>query len=42
MFGLIKSDRNFNKYYWIKLGKELVITSQRLKEAVFLILSLNY
>ena len=41
VFGLIKKAGKTYKYYLTKLGKELVITAERLKETV-LIPSLNY
>ena len=41
VFGLIKKAGNTYKYYLTKLGKELVITAEKLKETV-LIPSLNY
>ncbi len=41
VFGLIKKAGNTYKYYLTKLGKELVITAEKLKETV-LIPALNY
>ena len=41
VFGLIKKAGRTYKYYLTKLGKELVITAERLKETV-LIPVLNY
>ena len=41
VFGLIKKIRNTYKYYLTKLGKELVITAEKLKETV-VIPALNY
>jgi hypothetical protein len=41
IFGLIKKATNSYKYYLTKLGKELVITAEKLKETI-LIPSLNY
>jgi predicted transcriptional regulator len=40
-FGLIKKEGKSYKYYLTKLGKELVITAERLKETV-LLHALNY
>ena len=41
IFGLIKKATNSYKYYLTKLGKELIITAEKLKETI-LIPSLNY
>lgn len=41
VFGLIKKVSKTYKYYLTKLGKELVITAEKLTEAV-LIPALNY
>ena len=41
VFGLIKKAGNTYKYYLTKLGKELVITAEKLKKTV-LIPALNY
>ena len=41
VFGLIKKAGNTYKYYLTKLGKELIITAQKLKETI-LIPALNY
>ncbi len=41
VFGLIKRAGKIYKYYLTKLGKELVITAQKLKETI-LIPALNY
>ena len=41
VFGLIKKAKNTYKYYLTKLGKEIVITAQKLKETV-LVPALNY
>ncbi len=41
VFGLIKRASKTYKYYLTKLGKELVITAQKLKETI-LIPALNY
>ena len=41
VFGLIKKARKTYKYYLTKLGKEIVITAQKIKEAL-LIPALNY
>ena len=41
VFGLIKKAGNTYKYYMTKLGKELIITAEKLKETI-LIPALNY
>ena len=41
VFGLIRKAGNTYKYYLTRLGKELVITAEKLKESV-LISSLNF